>query len=328
MPVSLEKKLEKARRKRDLSVFDVLSIDDLSMQDIELILKIAILFKEAETAKLSLLKDSTIITAFYEQSTRTRLSFELAGKHLGADVVGTSAESSSLRKGESLLDTMLTLAALKPKVIVMRSTDAGSQCFVAQHVPCAVVSAGDGWHEHPTQGLLDAKTMLDHHGNMEKKVLTIIGDTLHSRVFGSLVRVAKKLGAKVRIASPCTFIAQGVEEFGVEIFTNVEKALAGAHVICALRVQEERGSTGFIPSLQEYAKMYCMTSERLALADKNAILIHPGPVIRGVDVASDLVCHPQSKIREQVTNGLAVRKAVLWLLAKRYDKKTKPFSPA
>ncbi len=326
MPNTTEQQLEKVRGKRDLSVFDFLSIDDLSIRDIELILELAEIFKKAGTEEIELLEGVTIINAFYENSTRTRLSFELAGKHLEATVANITASTSSVKKGESLLDTVETLSALQAKIIVMRTAEAGAQAFVARHVPSSIVNAGDGWHEHPTQAMLDAKTMLDHHGSMKGKVLTIVGDILHSRVFGSLFRIAKKLGAKVRVSCPRTFVPAEVETLGVEVITDLSKALDGAHVVYALRVQEERGAGGFIPSLKDYSGAYAITKERLAIARKDAILMHPGPVIRDIDVASDLVTHPQSRILTQVENGLAVRKAIIWLLAKRMDGKIKPFT--
>lgn len=318
---------QKIRANRDLSVFDVLSIDDLSDEDIQLILELAGAFEEVGTEKLDFLKGISIINAFYENSTRTRSSFEFAGKHLGADTINLTGSASSVKKGESLLDTTQTLAALQAQVLIMRSEYSGLQYFVAKHVPSVIVNAGDGWHEHPSQALLDAKTMLDHHGSMKGKVLTIIGDIRHSRVYGSMWRLMSRLGATIRVAAPLTFALEGMDALNIQFYTDLEEALPGTDVVYALRVQEERGAGGFVPSLREYSKTFGMTAKRFDMIDKNGILMHAGPVIRDIDVHSNLVTHPRSKIHQQVTNGLLVRKALLWLVGNRLDGKTKPYTP-
>ncbi|MEI7511028.1 MAG: aspartate carbamoyltransferase catalytic subunit [Candidatus Peregrinibacteria bacterium] len=315
------------RGQRDLSTFDLVSIDDLSPEDIEIILDLAKIFKESKAEKLSLLKGISIINAFYENSTRTRSSFEFAGKHLGADTINISGAGSSVKKGETLLDTTETLAALQPQIIVIRSEFSGMPEFLARHVSASIVNAGDGWHEHPSQALLDLKTINDHHGSVKGKVVTIVGDVLHSRVFGSLARLLKKQGAILRVACPETFIPEkGVEVFGFEYFSDVEKALQGAEVVYALRVQEERGSKGYIPSMREYSKTFGISAKRLAMAHPNSILMHPGPVMRDTDVHSALVAiHDQSKILDQVENGMAVRAAILWMIGERKDGSVKAY---
>ena len=234
--------------------------------------------------------------------------------------------TSSVKKGESYLDTALTLDAYNLKAIIVRAAEAGVPEFLSRHVNAAIINAGDGWHEHPTQALLDALTMLDHFGakDMKGRTIAIVGDILHSHVFGSLVRVLKKLGATVRVAAPETLLPSHVAQFGVTTHLNLDEALTGAHVIYALRVQEERGASGFIPTLREYSKMYGISKKRLDIADKNVILMHPGPVRRDIDVHSALVAvDERSHILKQVENGMAVRKALLWLLCERHDGKRK-----
>lgn len=328
MPSSLKDTLEDVRKNRDLPFFDLLSIDDLSPEDISLILGLASVFKASKTEKTDLLRGMTIINAFYEGSTRTRISFEIAGKNLGADTINMSASGSSLGKGESYLDTAETLAAFQATMIILRTAESGLPHFVAKHIPTSVINAGDGWHEHPTQALLDLKTMLDHHRSMEKKVVTIVGDISHSRVFGSLVRILQKQNATIRVVCPETFLPQQIQQFNIEFVSSVEEALPGTDVLYTLRVQEERGSTSYIPSLREYSKTYGINPKRFAMTNPDAILMHPGPVIRDIDVSSSLVSHERSRILHQVENGLAIRKALLWLLNSRRDGREKPFIPA
>ena len=323
-----EEKLLSIRNNRDLSVFDVISIDDLTSEDINLILDVAEEMKKSGTKKLGLLKGVTIVNAFFENSTRTRTSFEMAGKHLGADTINISGSSSSAKKGESYHDTAQTLASYGTQAIVLRSEYSGLPQQLAPHISASIINAGDGWHEHPSQALLDVKTIIDHHGTLEGKIITMVGDIMHSRVFGSVARIIKKLGGTLRVACPLTFVPENVEKmFNITIFTNVEEALIGADVVYALRVQEERGSGGFIPSLREYSKTFGITTERLALANTNSILMHPGPVIRDIDMHSALVTiNDKSRILDQVENGMAVRAAIQWLLADRKDGKIKPYT--
>jgi aspartate carbamoyltransferase catalytic subunit len=324
----LEAELIKIRGGRDASFFDLTSIDQLSHDDLKLIFELAAKFKEAKTAKLALCKGRTQVNVFFEASTRTQASFDLSAKNLGMDTTSVGSGSST-KKGESFLDTVETLSAYNVHTIVLRSAEAGLSDMVARHVRASILNAGDGAHEHPTQGLLDAFTMLEHFksNDLSGRTVTIVGDITHSRVFGSLVRVALKLGAKVRVAAPETLLPDYVENFGVEKSYNVEDAIKGVDVVYALRVQEERGSNGYIPTLREYSKTFGISEKRLNLTHENSILMHPGPVIRDIDVHSALVSrHPKSRILQQVENGMAVRKAVIWLMAHRYDGKVKEFS--
>ncbi len=328
MKNEIEKDLMDARGGRDLGFFDLHSIDQMSLDDIALVFDVARRFRHHRTHKFSFNQGCSLVNAFFENSTRTMSSFDLSGKHLSMDTNGVSA-SSSVKKGESYLDTAETLDAYNLKIIVIRCKESGVPEMIARHVRAGVINAGDGWHEHPTQGLLDALTMLDHFGgkDLKGKTVTIVGDIMHSRVFGSLVRILKKLKADIRVAAPETFLPDQVEKFGLKTFYSVEDALRGAHVVYALRVQEERGANGFIPSLREYSKMFGISRARLDLAHKDAILMHPGPVRRDVDVHSALVSmDEQSHILRQVENGMAVRKALLWLMCRRTDGREKEFA--
>lgn len=320
-----EQNLIAIRDGRDVSFFDLYSIDQMSADDLALIFDLARGFREAKTAKLSLCKGNTQINCFFEASTRTQSSFDLSAKHLSMDTTNVGGGSAT-KKGESFIDTVETLDAYNVKTIVIRSAEAGVSEVAARHVRASVLNAGDGWHEHPTQGLLDALTMLDYFEseNLNGRVVTIVGDITHSRVFGSLVRVLKKLGATVRVAAPATFLPTGIEQFGLTTHFDITEALQDADVVYALRVQEERGAKGFIPSLREYSKTFGISEKRLDLAKPDAILMHPGPVIRDIDVHSALVSrHPKSRILAQVENGMAIRKALLWTMCHRFDDKTK-----
>lgn len=321
----IEHDLIDARAGRDASFFDLYSINQLSADDLPLIYDLARKFRDYKTHKFALCRGCSSINAFFENSTRTLGSFDLSAKHLGMDTTNAGA-TSSVKKGESFLDTAETLDSYNPKVIVIRCREAGVPEMLARHVQASVVNAGDGWHEHPTQGLLDGLTLLDHFGSsdLSGRTVTVVGDITHSRVFGSLVRVLKKLNATIRVAAPETFLPDQVENFGLKTFYNVEEALSGTDVVYALRVQEERGSNGYIPTLREYSKMYGISRKRMDLAAPEAILMHPGPVRRDVDVHSALVSvDEQSRILRQVENGMAVRKAVLWLLSVRFDGRVK-----
>ena len=337
-PSAAEKDLNSIRKDRDLSFFDLVSIDQVSMEDLALLYEVARRFRDYKTYKFSFNKGSSQVNAFFEPSTRTSASFDLAAKQLSMDTAGVSG-NSSVSKGESYLDTIETIDAYNVKIIVIRSKESGIPEMLARHTRAAIINAGDGWHEHPTQALLDGLTMLDHFSsrggsasggqikNLEGKVVTIVGDITHSRVFGSLVRLLRQLKAQIRTASPLTLIPTEVERFGVKHYTDVDEALIGADVVYALRVQSERGANGYIPSLREYSKMFGISRKRLDLANKNAMLMHPGPVIRDIDVHSALAAvDEQSHILKQVENGMAVRKALLWLLCDRTDGKTKTFA--
>ena len=324
---TIEDRLLKERKERDVSFFDLCSVDDATDADIALIFELARIFREAKTEKLSLCRGSSMINAFFENSTRTMSSFDLSGKHLGMDT-NNVGWNSSVKKWESYIDTAETLDAYNVSIMVVRSSESGLASLLSRHVRASIINAGDGWHEHPTQGLLDILTMVDHIGwaDLSGKVVSIVWDVRHSRVFGSLVRLLKRFGATIRVAAPLTLIPDSVERFCVTHYTNVEECLDQADIVYALRVQEERGAKGFIPTLREYSKTFWINERRLNLAKKNAILMHPGPVIRDIDIMSSLVSrHAQSSILRQVENGMAIRKALLWLLAKRCDGKIKPY---
>ncbi|NCC21545.1 MAG: aspartate carbamoyltransferase catalytic subunit [Alphaproteobacteria bacterium] len=328
MPLDPEEKLGEVRAGRDAGFFDLHSADQISLVDLSLIFDLARAFRETKTEKLSLCKGCSVVHAFFEPSTRTLSSFDLSAKNLSMDTNAVSS-GSSVKKGESFLDTAQTLDSYNLAVITVRSSEAGVPEFLARHTRAAVINAGDGWHEHPSQGLLDILTMLDRFGtaDLSGRTVTIVGDILHSRVFGSLIRLLRKLDATVRVAAPYTFMPAEAEKFGLTHYTNVEEALDGADVVYALRVQEERGAGGFIPTLREYSKMYGISRKRLDIAGPDAILMHPGPVRRDVDVHSALsAVDPQSFILRQVENGMAVRKALLWLLSKRMDERDKEYT--
>jgi aspartate carbamoyltransferase catalytic subunit len=327
-PSEAEQDLYSYRKDRDLSFYDLVSIDQVTHKDLALLYDVARRFRDYKTYKFSFNKGYSQINAFFEPSTRTSSSFDLAAKQLSMDTASVSGNSSIL-KGESYLDTVETIDAYNVKVIVIRSKESGIAEMAARHTQASIVNAGDGWHEHPTQALLDGLTMLDHVGktDLKGKVVLIVGDITHSRVFGSLVRLLKMLKAEVRIAAPLTLIPKDVEKFGVTWYGNIEEALKGADIVYALRVQSERGANGFIPSLREYSKMFGISRKRLDPANKDAILMHPGPVIRDIDVHSALAAvDEQSHILRQVENGMAVRKALLWLLCDRLDGKSKKFT--
>lgn len=330
MATITEDKLIKLRNGRDVSFFDLTSADQVTTDDLHLILELARAFRDTKTEKLNLCKGVSVIHAFFEASTRTLASFDLAAKNLSMDTNNVSGSSSSVKKGESYLDTAQTLDSYNLGVLNIRTAESGVPEMLARHVKAAVINAGDGRHEHPTQGLMDVLTILDHHKipNLEGKIVTIVGDISHSRVFGSLVRFLKKLNATIRVAAPQTLIPAECEKFGVSLHHNIEKALEGADVVYALRVQEERGAKGYIPTLREYSKKFGISRKRLDLANKNAILMHPGPVRRDIDIHSALVSiDTQSRILQQVENGMAVRKTLLWLLARREDGRKKEYAP-
>jgi len=327
-PSAAEKDLNSIRKGRDLSFFDLTSISQVQPDDLGLLYDVARRFRDYKTYKFSFNKGYSQVNAFFEPSTRTSSSFDLAAKQLSMDTAGISS-NSSVEKGESYLDTLQTIDAYNVKTIVIRSKESGVPEVAARYTQACIINAGDGWHEHPTQALLDGLTILDHFGTKDLKgrTVTIVGDIMHSRVFGSLVRLLKMLKADIRIAAPLTLIPKDVEKFGVTWYGKVDEALAGADVVYALRVQSERGANGFIPTLREYSKMFGISRKRLDLAKKDAMLMHPGPVIRDIDVHSALATvDEQSYILRQVENGMAVRKALLWLIADRVDGKTKKFT--
>jgi aspartate carbamoyltransferase catalytic subunit len=303
-----------------LSVKHLLGIKYLTVEDIELILETATRFKgviNQQIKKVPSLRDITIANAFFENSTRTRLSFELAEKRLSADVVNFSSSSSSVSKGETLLDTVNNLIAMKVDMVVMRHPNPGSAHFLAQHADAIIINAGDGTHEHPTQALLDAFSMLEKHKTLKGLRVAIIGDILHSRVALSNIFCLKKLGAEVMVCGPPTLIPRHIESLGVLVENKVENALAWCDVANILRIQLERQQGGYFPSLREYSLAYGVNMKRLERVNKEITIMHPGPINRGVEIDSDVADSEHSIILDQVENGVAVRMAVLYLLAGR-----------
>lgn len=264
--------------------------------------------------KVPTLRGRTVVTVFYENSTRTRTSFDLAAKYLSADTVGISASSSSVQKGESLADTALTVEAMGADVVVLRHPASGAAELLANYVNCSVINAGDGMHEHPTQGLLDMFSIRQYKGTFQGLKVAIVGDILHSRVARSNIWGLTKLGAEVRVVGPATLLPVEIEKLGVKVYTKVEDAIADADVINVLRIQLERQKQGLFPSLREYANLYGINKQRLKLAKEDAIVLHPGPMNRGVEISSEVADSKQAVINEQVTNGVAVRMALLYLL--------------
>ncbi len=270
--------------------------------------------RQVEKKKASL-RGRTQINLFFEPSTRTQSSFELAGKRLGADVMNMSVASSSVKKGETLIDTAATLNAMRPDIIVVRHHAAGAVHLLARKVDCSVVNAGDGAHEHPTQALLDALTIRRNKGRIQGLVVAICGDILHSRVARSNIILLQALGAQVRLIAPSTLLPAGLDRFGVTVFRSMREGLSDADIIMMLRLQRERMNGSFVPSVKEYFRYYGLDREKLALAKPDALVMHPGPMNRGVEISSEVADGAQSLIREQVEMGVAVRMAVLEALA-------------
>ena len=292
----------------------LLGIQGLSAHDIELLLDradAAVAISRQPEKKTGTLRGRTQINLFYESSTRTQSSFELAGKRLGADVMNMAVGSSSVKKGETLVDTAMTLNAMRPDILVIRHSSAGAAALLAQKVGCSVVNAGDGAHEHPTQALLDALTIRRARGSISKLTIAICGDVLHSRVARSNIVLLNALGARVRVVGPSTLMPAGIERMGVQAFTSMKEGLAGADVVMMLRLQRERMAGAFVPSVREYFRYYGLDAEKLAAAAKDALVMHPGPMNRGVEIASEIADGPQSVIQEQVEMGVAVRMAVM-----------------
>lgn len=299
---------------------DLLGIKNLSVEQINEILKNAKIMKtllQQNNKKGPHLQGKSVVTLFYENSTRTRLSFELASKYLSATAANVAVASSSVQKGESLIDTARTIDMMGTDVLIIRHASAGAPHLVAQNIKASVINAGDGMNEHPTQALLDAFTILEKKGKLEGLKVAIIGDILHSRVARSNIYLLNKFGAEVVVAGPSTLMPYEVEKLGVKAYTDVEKAIKGADVVMGLRIQLERQKTGLFPSIDEYAEIFGVNEDRLKLAKEDAIIMHPGPVNRGVELASPLYEHERSFIDEQVQNGVAVRMAVLYLLTRK-----------
>jgi aspartate carbamoyltransferase catalytic subunit len=296
----------------------LLGIDGLSAIDITALLDLAdeaVQVSRQVEKKRATLRGRTQINLFFEPSTRTQSSFEIAGKRLGADVMNMSVASSSVKKGETLIDTAATLNAMRPDIIIVRHHAAGAVNLLAQKVECSVVNAGDGAHEHPTQALLDALTIRRNKGRIAGLIVAICGDIMHSRVARSNIILLQALGARVRCIGPSTLLPVGLERFGVEVFTDMRAGLKGADIVMMLRLQRERMNGSFVPSLKEYFRFFGLDEEKLALAKPDAQVMHPGPMNRGVEIATDIADGARSLIREQVEMGVAVRMAVLEALA-------------
>lgn len=292
----------------------LLGIQGLSPTDIELLLEradAAVAISRQSHKKTSTLRGRTQINLFYEASTRTQSSFELAGKRLGADVMNMSVASSSVKKGETLIDTAITLNAMRPDILVIRHSSAGAAALLAHKVDCSVVNAGDGAHEHPTQALLDALTIRRARGDIARLTVAICGDVLHSRVARSNIVLLSALGAAVRVVGPSTLMPAGIRRMGVQVFTSMEEGLKGADVVMMLRLQRERMAGSFVPSVREYFRYFGLDAEKLKAAKDGALVMHPGPMNRGVEIASEVADGPQSVIQEQVEMGVAVRMAVM-----------------
>ncbi|MBX6362271.1 MAG: aspartate carbamoyltransferase catalytic subunit [Gemmatimonadetes bacterium] len=297
---------------------DLVGLEELDADQIRGILDTAEPFKEiSERAikKVPVLRGKTIVNLFFEPSTRTRISFEFAEKRLSADTVNVAASGSSVQKGETLVDTARNLEAMRIDMVVIRHGSSGAARFLGERIPSNVINAGDGRHEHPTQALLDMLTIRDHLGRLEGVRVCIVGDVLHSRVARSNIWGLTKLGAEVAVCGPPTLLPAGVEELGVRVFTRVEEAIEWAEVLNVLRLQLERMHAGYIPSLREYNRVFGITRERVERAPRDLLILHPGPMNRGVEIDSDVADGEHSVILDQVTNGVAVRMAVLYLLA-------------
>lgn len=305
-----------------LSVKHLLGIKHLTTEDIELIFKTADTFKDVinrPIKKVPSLRDITIANLFFENSTRTKLSFELAEKRLSADVINFSASGSSVKKGETLVDTVNNILAMKVDMVVMRHPDAGAGEFLSRHVNAIIVNAGDGAHEHPTQALLDAYSIREKLGEVRGRKVAIIGDILHSRVALSNIFALQKLGAEVMVCGPATLIPKHIRSLGVQVTHDLRQALKWCDVANMLRIQLERQDVQYFPSLREYAQNYGLTTKILKELGKELIIMHPGPINRGVEITSDVADSPQAIILDQVQNGVAIRMAVLYLLAGRVE---------
>ena len=297
---------------------DLIGIKELSFEEINLILDTAAGFKDVlgrDIKKVPALRGKTTVNLFFEPSTRTRTSFELAAKRLSTDVINFSVPTSSVVKGESLIDTALTVQALGADFIIIRHSSSGVPDLLAKNLKASVINAGDGTNEHPTQALLDAFTIKEKKGKIRGLEISIVGDIIHSRVAKSNIYGLIKLGANVRLIGPPTLIPEELKKTGVQIFHNMEEGIKGADVLIMLRIQMERQGKGFFPSTDEYSRNWGLTPERLSLAKDDVIVMHPGPMNRGIEIASEIADGPKSVILEQVTNGIAVRMAVMYLLS-------------
>ncbi|MBC8317687.1 MAG: aspartate carbamoyltransferase catalytic subunit [Desulfobulbaceae bacterium] len=295
----------------------ILGLEDLSCDDISFILQTAESFREISSRpikKVPILRGKTIINLFFEPSTRTRLSFEIAAKRMSADTFNISASTSSAKKGESLIDTALNLQAMSPDAIIIRHSYSGSPHLLAKHINASIINAGDGFHEHPSQGLLDMMTVKQRKGTLQGLKIAIIGDIAHSRVAHSNIIGFSKMGAHVYVSGPATLLPPGIEQLGAKVCRTVEEAVTDADVVMALRIQKERQLDPLIPSWREYASFFGISSRLLEKSKPDAIIMHPGPMNRGVELDPALADGPRSVILDQVTNGVAVRMALLYLI--------------
>lgn len=295
----------------------IIDIEQFSSEDIYHILTTALSFKEISTRsikKVPTLRGKTVVNLFFEPSTRTRLSFEVAAKRMSADTFNISASTSSATKGETLIDTAKNIQAMHPDILIMRHAFSGAPQLLQKHIDASIINAGDGTHQHPSQGLLDLLTVYEQKDRIEGLNVAIIGDIQHSRVARSNILGFTKLGAQVRVAGPKTFIPVGIDRMGARVCATLEEAIDGADVVMALRIQRERQNDPLIPSLREYATHYGINRKRLEKAQKDALIMHPGPINRGVEMNPDVADGPQSVILDQVSNGVAVRMALLYLV--------------
>lgn len=307
----------------NLSVDHLTGIRDLTNEDIQLIFKMADSFKDVinrPIKKVPSLRDITIANLFFENSTRTRLSFELAEKRLSADIVNFSASSSSVKKGETLIDTVNNILSMKVDMVVMRHPNPGAAHFLSQRISAKVINAGDGTHEHPTQALLDAYSIREELGDVSGKKVVIVGDILHSRVALSNIYCLKKLGAEVMVCGPTTLIPKHIADLGVSVSHNLKEALTWCDVANMLRIQLERQEINFFPSLREYSMLFGLNKQILDSLDKRIIVMHPGPINRGVEITSEVADSDQSIILNQVENGVAIRMAIIYLLASKIER--------
>jgi aspartate carbamoyltransferase catalytic subunit len=308
---------------RDLSVDHLLGIKQLTPEDIEIIFETADSFKQVinrPIKKVPSLRDVTIANLFFENSTRTRLSFELAEKRLSADVVNFSAASSSVKKGETLIDTVNNILSMKVDMVVMRHPNPGAHVFLSKHIDAKIINAGDGTHEHPTQALLDSYSIREKLGTVKGKKVVIVGDIKHSRVALSNIFALQKQGAEVMVCGPTTLIPKYIHELGVKVEHDLRKALQWCDVANMLRIQLERQEIKYFPSIREYTMQYGLTKEMLDSLDKKIVVMHPGPINRGVEITSEVADSDQAIILDQVENGVAVRMAVIYLLASKINR--------
>tara|TARA_B000000557_G_scaffold113477_1_gene91943 strand:+ start:188 stop:1120 length:933 start_codon:yes stop_codon:yes gene_type:complete len=303
-----------------LSVDNLIGIKNLNINDIELIFKTADNFKEVinrPIKKVPSLRDITIANLFFENSTRTKLSFELAEKRLSADILNFSASQSSLKKGESLIDTINNILSMKVDMIVIRHPNAGVPEFISKKVDATIINAGDGAHEHPTQALLDSYSIREALGEIRNKNILIVGDIIHSRVALSNIFALKMQGANVKLCGPNSLMPKYINKLGVEVINNFDEALQWCDVVNMLRIQNERMNKSFFPSVREYVSLYGLNNQRLSKLDRDIIIMHPGPINRGVELTSEIADSKNSIILDQVENGVAIRMAVIYLLAKQ-----------